>query len=122
MDERLEKAIEFSNYMVTLNNQKRLLKEKFYEDLIFFYNGCQFTVTRELINFCNTMIASEQEDIIIVDDNDIPSQVLDIQEFYDGIIDTYFSASNTYFAEYESLKTTIELRRLIELLMMKLYY
>jgi|SRR5210317_62974 hypothetical protein len=115
MDERLEKAIEFSNYMVTLNNQKRLLKEKFYEDLIFFYNGCQFTVTRELINFCNTMIASEQEDIIIVDDNDIPSQVLDIQEFYDGIIDTYFSASNTYFAEYESLKKNRSVGNLVGL-------
>ena len=31
MDERLEKALEFANYMTTLNNQKRVLKEKFYE-------------------------------------------------------------------------------------------
>ncbi len=29
MDERLEKALDFSNYMVTLNNQKRLLAEQF---------------------------------------------------------------------------------------------
>ena len=29
MDERLSKALEFSNYMVTLNNQKRILKEKY---------------------------------------------------------------------------------------------
>ena len=32
MDERLKKALDISNYMVTLNNQKRLLKEKFYEN------------------------------------------------------------------------------------------
>ena len=31
MDERLKKALDFSNYMVTLNNQKRVLKEKFFE-------------------------------------------------------------------------------------------
>ena len=51
MDERLEKALEFSNYMLTLNNQKRLLTEKYQEELLYFYNGCQFTVTKELINF-----------------------------------------------------------------------
>ena len=31
MDERLEKALDFSNYMLTLNNQKRLLAEKYQE-------------------------------------------------------------------------------------------
>ena len=33
MDEKLEKALDISNYMITLNNQKRLLKEKYYENL-----------------------------------------------------------------------------------------
>jgi len=36
MDERLEKALDFSNYMLTLNNQKRLLAEKYQEELIHF--------------------------------------------------------------------------------------
>ena len=31
MDERLEKALEFSNYMITLNNQRNLIQEKFQE-------------------------------------------------------------------------------------------
>ena len=39
MDERLEKALDFGNYSVTLNNQKRLLKEKFYDDCIMYQNG-----------------------------------------------------------------------------------
>ena len=29
MDERLEKALDFSNFMVTLNNQRKLIYEKF---------------------------------------------------------------------------------------------
>ena len=33
MDERLEKALDFSNYMITLNNQKRVLRERFEEGL-----------------------------------------------------------------------------------------
>ena len=32
MDQRLEKALDFSNYMVTLNNQKRVLTEQFKQD------------------------------------------------------------------------------------------
>jgi len=104
MDERLEKAIEFSNFMVTLNNQKRLLKEKYLEDLIYFYDGCQFTVTKELINFCYTMLSSEQDEIVLVDDNNIPLQIDNIQEFYNEILNTYFTSSNNYFVEYEKLK------------------
>ena len=38
MDERLEKALEFSNFMVTLDNQLRNLREKFYQDTIFYHN------------------------------------------------------------------------------------
>jgi hypothetical protein len=52
MDERLEKALDISNYMVTLNNQKRLLKEQYAENLVFYHNGGQFTITQELISFC----------------------------------------------------------------------
>ena len=51
MDERLEKALEFSNYMVTLNNKKRLLREKLHEDLVHYRNVCQFSITKELITF-----------------------------------------------------------------------
>jgi len=53
MDKRLEKALEFSNYMVTLNNQKRILKEKFRENIVHYHNGGQFTVTQDLITFVN---------------------------------------------------------------------
>ena len=37
MDEKLSKALDYSNYMVTLNNQKRLLTEKYQEELLYFY-------------------------------------------------------------------------------------
>ena len=56
MDERLEKALDMSNYMVTLNNQKRLLKEQYKENLIYYFNGGQFTVTQDLISFCQCLL------------------------------------------------------------------
>jgi hypothetical protein len=113
MDERLEKALDFSNYMVTLSNQKRLLAERFQEELIHFYNGSQFTVTRELITFVNAMVTANQDEIVITDDNNIPCLVKNIDEFYNEIIDKYTSASNSYHTDYLKLKSNRSVEKLV---------
>lgn len=111
MDERLEKALNFSNYMVTLSNQKRSLKEKFLSDCVFYQNGGSFFVTKELINFCKTLLDSgNTEDVILIDDNDLPIEISDMDEFFQKILSIYFSASNSYYSEYQKIKSS----RLIE--------
>ena len=47
MDERLQKALEFGNYTVTLNNQKKLLKEKFIDQCVFYTNGYKFKINQD---------------------------------------------------------------------------
>lgn len=114
MDERLKKALDFSNYMVTLNNQKRLLREKYFEDLIYFYNGCQFTITKELITFIGFMLeAGNDNNVVITDDNDIPCKLENVSDFYTSILDVYFTASNKYFTEYESIKKKRKIESLV---------
>lgn len=114
MDERLAKALDFSNYMVTLNNQKRLIREKYEEDLLYFYNGSQFSVSRELITFISLMIDKLQNNLVITDDNGIPTNISNVEEFYENIMDVYFSASNAYYAQYESLKKNRNVEKLID--------
>jgi hypothetical protein len=104
MDERLEKALDFSNYMVTLTNQKRLLKEKYHEELLYFYKGSQFTVSSELMTFVNMLVDKGNDTVVLVDDNDTPALIDDLTEFYDNILDVYFGASNSYHTQYEQLK------------------
>ena len=113
MDERLEKALDFSNYMLTLNNQKRLLAEKYQEELIHFYSGSQFTLTRELITFVNAMVSADQDEVVITDDNNIPCMVEDLENFYSEIINKYTSASNNYYTAYASLKTNRSVEKLV---------
>lgn len=114
MDERLEKALGFSNYMVTLNNQKRVIKEKFHEDLLYFIGGCQFTVTKELITFVGLLAnRGTDQNAVLTDDNDIPLQIEDLSKFYDDILDVYFTASNSYFAKYEDLKKNRRIETLV---------
>ena len=114
MDERLEKALDFSNYMITLNNQKRLLAEKYQEELIYFYNGSQFTITRELITFVSAMVAAEQDEIVIVDDNNLPCIIEDLDSFYGEIINKYTNASNEYYTAYLNLKKNRSVEKLVD--------
>ena len=60
MDERLEKALDISNYMVTLNNQTRLLKEQYSENLVYYFNGGQFSITQQLVSFCQSLLSLKQ--------------------------------------------------------------
>ena len=114
MDERLKKALDFSNYMVTLNNQKRVLQETYYQDLILYHKGGQFTVNKELICFCQTMLDNNQDRLIVVDDNDMPIEIEVLSDFKEKVFDTYFSASNKFLTEYNKLKKNRSVEKLIE--------
>ena len=104
MDERLEKALEFSNFMVTLDNQLRNLREKFYQDTIFYHNGGQFSVTKELISFCKAMADTNQVSLVVVDDNDMPVQIENLSEFIQAITDNYVQSSNSFLNDYNMLR------------------
>jgi hypothetical protein len=103
MDDKLAKALDFSNYMITLDNQKRILKEQHQDNLLHYYNGGRFRVSQELITFCFILNMRDQESTVIVDDNDIPIEV-NIDEFLADISDVYFTATNQYLTEYNKLK------------------
>ena len=115
MDERLEKALDFSNYMVTLNSQKRVLKEKFREQTVFYHLGGQFTVNKQLMTFVSMLIEQgNDEDIVLVDDNETPIMVKDLTDFQSEILNTYFTAANEYHAGYEKLRKNRSVEKLVE--------
>lgn len=115
MDERLSKALNFSNFMVTLNNQKRLLKEKFEENLLYFYKGSQFTITKELITFVKLLEDKGIETAVLIDDNNLPVEVDNVIVFLDDILNSYFTASNDYLMEYNKIKKNRNISSLVEL-------
>lgn len=104
MDERLEKALEVANYMTTLANQKKILQEKYQNDLIYFTNGAQFTASNDRIAFCNALVQHNQKQVVLIDDNGSPAEIEDIAEFTENLIDTYSQAANKLHTEYAKLK------------------
>lgn len=115
MDERLEKALDISNLMISLNNQKRIIKEQFLESSIHYINGGKFLVTRDLINFCHTLISKQQQSAVLIDDNDMPVDIEDLQTFLDEILNIYFTASYEYLDKYNEVKKNRNIKGLVDL-------
>lgn len=115
MDERLEKALELSNYMFTFGNQKRLLQEQYKENLVYYFNGGQFTITQQLVSFCQSLTSMNQASTILIDDNEMPVEIEDLEKFSSDIYSKYFEASNRYLLEFNKLKSNRSVESIIDL-------
>ncbi len=115
MNESLEKAFQTANFMASLTGQRKLALEEYKQGLIHYQSGASFTITRELINFVKLLLDSEySQDIVLIDDNDMPVQIKDVQEFYDNILDQYFQSANQYFSKYSALKKQRKVEDLVK--------
>ena len=104
MDERLEKALEFSNFIETQNHQKNIFLKQFQEDCVYYKDGTKFSVTKELIAFLSAMVNLKQQGLILLDDNNIPIQIDDVEEFQKNIWSVYLTATRKYLKSYDSIK------------------
>lgn len=114
MDERIEKALSYSNYKLSLQNQRENLKTKLTEQLVYAINGGLFDITQELISFVS-VLSSKTETAVLLDKNKTPIQIESLSDFLDEILSRYISASNTYFSEYEKIKKVRSIKQLIEI-------
>lgn len=115
MDEKLAQALARSNFMTTFSNQKRHLWQKYQDDLVYYIEGHEFNIDTTLITFCSTLLQSGRNNVVIADANNQPFLVSDLQSFLDSILDRYSSASNEYYAEYQSLKKNRSIEGLVNL-------
>lgn len=115
MDKRLEKALEFSNFLDTQNNQKRIFLKQYKENLIHYTQGHKITVTQQLISFCQSLLALEQTSTVLLDDNEIPFDVEDLQEFTKEILGVYIFACRKYSTDFADIKKHRSVEGLIDI-------
>jgi hypothetical protein len=113
MDEKLSKALEFANYTRTIEDQKSALKEKYFDSLIFFHSGGQFTVNKSLITFVS-ILAEKTDSAVLLDDNENPIKIENLKDFYQDIFDLYFQSSNAFYTELQNLKNKRTIEKLVE--------
>ena len=115
MEERLEKALEFANYRLTLNNQLKKVKVRAEGMLIFAKNGGSFTINRELICFLDYLTKSDLKDATLLDDNNNPVHIDDIPGFLKEITTRYFEVTNDYLKEYQNIRKSRNVKSILDL-------
>ncbi|NBP58664.1 hypothetical protein EBU71_19415 [bacterium] len=116
MDTLLKQALDFSNYKQSLAIQRKALKEKIDARLTFGYNGGIFKIDRNLISFVQFLIGQERvNDVVLLDSNENPILVSDLAAFRDEILDRYFTSTNEYYQEYEKIRKSRSVEKLVDL-------
>ena len=113
--ERLEKALDFSNTMKTFNLNKNNLKVKTQNLLSYSTAGGSFTVDQSLISFMNFVVSSGKTEITLLDKNDIPVRIEDTEKFLDEISSLYFEVVNDYYNEYQQLRSSRKIEKVLEI-------
>lgn len=116
MNQNIEKAFEVSNLMVTVANQKRILKEEYEQSLFYFENGGTFRADNTTIVYVKSLKElTKEKRLIIVDANSTPIEILDIDKFLDSLLDKHFQANNLYFSRYDALKKSRNIKNILDL-------
>jgi hypothetical protein len=114
MDPLLERALDFSNYQHTLAIQRKTLKEKMSAKLVCGFSGGIFTVTRELLVFVQMLIDQKRTSgVIVLDNNENPILIDDLEKFRDELFDKYFTVTLEYHQHYENIKKSRSVEKLL---------
>lgn len=103
VDDKLAKALEASNYRLTLNIQRENSKLKLKNHLVYSQNGGLFKITQDFISFIFALSQSKESSVIL-DSNENPILIKNLQTFFEEILSIYQEAMNEYLIEYEKFK------------------
>ena len=116
MDSPLKKALEFANYRQTFSIQRQTLKEKIDAKLTYGVGGSIFKIDRSLLAYVQMLIDQGRiEGVPLIDSNDNPVLIQNLEEFRDEILDRYYTATLEYYEQYEALKKSRSVEKLLDL-------
>ena len=116
MEDQLKKALDFSNYRQTFSIQRKILKEKIDAKLTFGHNGGIFKIDRTLLTFVEMICAKGRtKGVVLLDVNDNPIIVEDLELFKDEVFDRYFTSTLEYYEQYQELKKSRSVEKLLSI-------
>ena len=116
MEDQLQKALDFSNYRQSFAIQRKVLKEKIDAKLTYGINGGIFKIDRSLIAFVQMLIEQGRTSgVPLLDSNDNPILIEDLNSFKDEILDRYFTSTLEYYEQYQNLKKSRSVEKLVDL-------
>lgn len=115
MNETFQKALEFSKYKQTLAVQRQELKEKIESKLTYGFNGGLFKIDRNLLTFVEILVNKERtENIVLLDSNENPILIENLEDFREEIFDRYFTSTLEYYNNYKDLSKKRSVEKLLD--------
>ena len=62
-------------------------------------------MNKELINFVKLLVDTGNDTgVILIDDNDVPVEISNLNDFFETVMNKFFTANNEYYTEYQKLR------------------
>jgi hypothetical protein len=103
MDERLEKALEFSNYRTTIENQRANLRRRFDAMLIVHRENASFNADAQTIGLVKALIDTGTNEAVLLDTKENPVEINKLDVFLLNLIEAYHCATNEFIVEHRKL-------------------
>ena len=114
MDERLEKALEFANYRITLSNQKRNVRTRMQVLQTVHHNNGTFIANSETIGFVAALLNYGKTSAILIDTKDNPIEIDNLEAFRDILFEAYAEASFEYKTQMEKIQRARNIKKLMD--------
>lgn len=113
MDQRLNDALEFSNYRLTLANHKKNLRLRAEALQVVSHSGGMFRASPDIITWLDFVIGTGAEQYVLVDQNDQPVLINDLAALRDRLFDAYTKSMNLLHVEYEKIKRARTVQKIV---------
>jgi hypothetical protein len=115
MNPTLKEALADENNSLAFYAQKTVLVSELKEKLVFYKFGGTFVISESLIAFVRTLTdRGHVANIPLLDSNDDPVMVPDLNAFLTELIDVYFQAMNEYVVSHTKLAKKRKVSKLIK--------
>jgi UDP-N-acetylglucosamine pyrophosphorylase len=104
MDTRLQKALDLSSSLEMITNQRNQAVTKYKQNQILFYNGGTFLADLNFLSAIAALKTFSDIEHIVIDSNNIPIKINDIEEFYFLVQSKIVESSRQYYQDWEEIK------------------
>lgn len=115
MNKDFETVFDLANLMSVISQQKKVLKEEFEISSLYFYNGGTFLASPELISFVSSLKILHQTTAVLIDRNNLPIFIENIDIFLENILHQYTQASNKFLTDYKLLQSNRNIDSILSL-------
>jgi hypothetical protein len=114
MDDRLEKALAFSQYRKTIENRKIALQRRFETMIQVPHANGMFVADQLTMTFVSMLVAQEHTSAVLIDMKSTPIDVPDLAELKTALSNAYFAATNEYAVEIRKLSKARNVKKAMD--------